>query len=655
MLVGRIHWIRRAVLDRLAQRNNEEYHLNDLPPAQSNGSEERTQERIAVMNGNRSNAIAHFMATDEASEGSISSNSLMYIYGGNDAVPDNDLENQSSSRNRKRRCSGSPLRCLASNNPIVGAAASAYRATAETAGRVSNSAQSRLSRFRGRNDRTDSINGMNIDVGVGSIGTGVGDNEDEQESHSTSNGSVNSDASDFMTLLEEEYEYNIFRMLRDGYRIDVSQLEELGNWSQRESVLAASGLDGVDDLIALAGELQGAEELLEYFAIRAETKAFNVPLIKIVVLFHFPPNGQGLHINGVLYTGGKNHLPLNATMEEFFFMATHVIANQFGVSEPVARIIAMNKCVVVSAIPITLPYNAAGSPTYEDARVRSEEASVRHVTSAVEASGATHAIVLGSYPWKFYKKHPSIFDSNSVTVLQKFPLVHPSAMRISEHNSNRQVYELSQAFSDTVAHCSGVSREQFNIIDLQGPRSMLNDYITAYGRKTGDGQFFYYAWYGSGTSRRLVFLTRNREDMESLITNELESITITPGTWNGTETDFPTQPTLVNGTWGIGLSVSEETYQTTNQEYKYLTIGVVHWSDLIRDVPPSRSQRDSGASGHVTYRNIMLGNITLGIHNREALQAWRGHVTEQANQQLNQDHVGYMNDTANLANLGVRL
>ena len=107
MLVGRIHWIRRAVLDRLAQRNNEEYHLNDLPPAQSNGSEERTQERIAVMNGNRSNAIARFMATDEASEGSISSNSLMYMYGGNDAVPDNEGDNEiqevETPRNQIRR------------------------------------------------------------------------------------------------------------------------------------------------------------------------------------------------------------------------------------------------------------------------------------------------------------------------------------------------------------------------------------------------------------------------------------------------------------------------------------------------------------------------------------------------------------------------
>ena len=502
---------------------------------------------------------------------------------------------------------------------------------------MSSRASSAVSRFRGRNDRTDSINGMHINVGVGSIGTGVGsDNEDEQESHSASSGSVNSDASDFMTLLAEEYEYNIFRMLRDGHKIDISQLEELRNWSQRESVLAALELDGIDDLIALAEELQDAEELLEYFAIRAETKAFDVPLIKIIVLFHFPPDGQGLHINGVLYTGGKNHLPLNPTMEEFFFMATHVIADQFGVSERVARIIAMNKCAVVSAVPITLPYDAAGSPTYEDVRVRSEEASVRHVTSAVQVSGATHAIIVGSYPWKFYCSHPSIFDS--VMVLQKFPLVHPSAMRISEHNSNRQAYELSLAFSDTVAHCSGVPQEQFNIIDLQGPRSMLNDYITAYGRKTGTGQFFYYAWFGSKTNRRLVFLARNREDMVSLINNELESITIAPGTYNGTETTFPDQPSLVNGTWGIGLPVSEETYQTTNQEYKYLTIGVVHWSDLIRDVPPSRSQRDSGASGHVTYRNIMSGNITLGIHNSEALQAWRGYVTEQANQQLNQRH-----------------
>ena len=222
---------------------------------------------------------------------------------------------------------------------------------------------------------------------------------------------------------------------------------------------------------------------------------------------------------------------------------------------------------------------------YETARVRSEEASVRHVTSAVGVSGATHAIILGSYPWKFYKKHPSILQS--VTVLQKFPLIHPSAMRISEHNSDRQVYELSQAFSDTIADCSGLPREQFNIIDLQGPRSWLNDYITAYGRKTGDGQFFYYAWYGSGTSARLVFLEHGRAELHSRILSELERLrsdkNIEKFTWKDTGSNFPKQPTLVNGHWGIGLPLFEAgTYQTTNQKYKYLTIGVVHWSEGCR-------------------------------------------------------------------------
>jgi len=92
-----------------------------------------------------------------------------------------DLENQSSSSNRKRRCSGSPLRCLASNNPIVGAAASTYRATAVTAGRVSNSAQSRLrstlnsaqSRFGQNNRNNNNEQDSDEEIGMGSIGASV--------------------------------------------------------------------------------------------------------------------------------------------------------------------------------------------------------------------------------------------------------------------------------------------------------------------------------------------------------------------------------------------------------------------------------------------------------------------------------------------------
>ena len=68
-------------------------------------------------------------------------------------------------------------------------------------------------------------------------------------------------------------------------------------------------------------------------------------------------------------------------------------------------------------------------------------------------------------------------------------------------------------------------------------------------------------------------------------------------------------------------------------------------------MPPRGSQRDSGANGHVTYQNIMLGNITLGVQNSEALQAWRTYVTEQANQQLNQDDVSWWGDTADIEGL----
>ena len=38
-----------------------------------------------------------------------------------------------------------------------------------------------------------------------------------------------------------------------------------------------------------------------------------------------------------------------------------------------------------------------------------------------------------------------------------------------------------------------------------------------------------------------------------------------------------------------------------------------------------------GASVPVTYRNILLGRITMGVHNSAALEDWKKFVSEQDN------------------------
>ena len=480
---------------------------------------------------------------------------------------------------------------------------------------ISSRASSAVSRFRGRNDRTDSINGMNINVGVGSIGSSVNesDNEDEQESP------VN--AVDVLKALLEANDYNLFKVLLGGHNIDISLLGELENWKDLDSVLSALELEGIEELERVAGELN------EFF-IRAESKALALKYIKILVLFHFPPNNQNMERTGVLFPNGTNRIPINPTMEEFFGLVTTVITEQFEVTPRLARIIAMNSFVVVSAIPITLPHDAAGKATgtaeyekYEKARDRSEEASVRHVKSAIRESGATHAIILGSYPWKFYKKHQSIFDS--ITVLQKFSLIHPSSLRRTVRNntaSDRQAFELSLCLNNTFAHLSDVTPT--HNLDLEGPQSSLNMYITN-GRVKSNGQFFYCAWYGSGTSHRLVFLEHSAAELDSLISKELGPDFCMPS-WEGENTQFPKKEKLYRSGakgWGIGSAVSPQTYQTFLKPYKHLMIGVVHWSNYIKDVAPTGSRRGEG----ITYQNI-----TMGVQNQVARDEWKNFVRSKA-------------------------
>jgi len=490
-----------------------------------------------------------------------------------------------------------------------------------------NSAQSRFGQNnRNNNNEQDS----DEEIGMGSIGASVSEVSTKAE---------------FDTLMEEN-DNNLYKVLLAGHNINISLLYgELGDWGQQSFKLSL-GLDG-------AASLKKVEDTLGELAhfIHTESKARKKVYMKILAILHFPPDDQNMHEDGNMTTGGANQLPTNPTLRTLYYLAISVLMAQFGVSYPVALVTAINTIVPTDVIPFTLPHNAAstGNADYIKAKKESAKAATL-IDNLAREYGFTHTIVLGEYPWEFYNtylKDLDSFENITLLLLQKFALVHPSAMLSPEKNTIRQVFELVFVLCAMFSDISGPEVEPVRDITLDDDITTLNyaqfglDTYIKLGRGKRTGQFFYYAWFGSGTSRRLIFLARNREDMESLITNELESITIPPGTWNGTEPNFPTQPTLVNGTWGIGLPVSEETYQTTNQQYKYLTIGAVHWSDLIRDVPPRGSQRDSGASGHVTYQNIMLGNITLGVQNSEALQAWKTYVTEQANQHLNPTHVGW--------------
>ena len=504
----------------------------------------------------------------------------------NESDNEEDVENQTP--NQKKR--GFDIFSCISFSPIsTDTAASAYRATAQTVGRLSNSAQSRLRSTL--NSAQSRLRPKNKEVRT---------------------------KAEFVALLEE-YEYNLFKILH-GHKIGDSLLEELENWSEREDILKALELDGSADLHRIATELN------EYF-IKAETKALAFEYIKILILLHFPPSGQNMQRVGNMYTGGTNRIPINATMEELFYLATLVIADQFGVSEPVARIIAMNSCVVADVVPITLPHDAAGKATgtpeyknYEKARDRSEEASVRHIKSAVRVSGATHAIILGSYPWKFYKKHPSIFDS--VTVLQKFPLIHPSALRIDERNSIRQAFELSFSLNTLFAKLSGSgdNTRVINYVVLNDSQCTLSRYIN--WRRRGNGEYFYGAWYNGA----LVLLEHGAVELNSLIKQKVSSLPSSCANlkrrWGrSTNSEFPNQEDLV-------AALSGETNQDKTVSYYHFDIGVFNWKDCLKDELPEGSLRDYGLPSH--GRRNTYKNITMGVQNDAVLGIWGDYVEANA-------------------------
>ena len=82
-------------------------------------------------------------------------------------------------------------------------------------------------------------------------------------------------------------------------------------------------MDGTKDLIKVA---TGIHE----FFIQAEAKSIDIKYFKILVLLHFPPDGQNLDETGVLYTGDEQ-IPINPTTEELVYLATIVLMGQFRI------------------------------------------------------------------------------------------------------------------------------------------------------------------------------------------------------------------------------------------------------------------------------------------------------------------------------------
>jgi len=542
-----------------------------------------------------------------------------------------DLENQSSSRNRKRRCSGSPLRCLASNNPIVGAAASAYRATAETAGRVSNSAQSRLrstlnsaqSRFGQNNGSNNNEQDSDEEIGMGSIGASVSEVNTKED----------------LEKIFKENEYNLFKVLLGGYDIDLSLLNDLEDWSRRRILLSMgldeTGLNGTEDLETIAKDL-------DEFFIKTEAKGLDLKFFRILLILHFPPSGQDLHVNGLMDTDGTNGPPVNPTLEEIYMLATLVLVEQFGVSSQVALIIAMNTIVPTDVIPITLPHDAATKPPeladdadeddvtpeylaqvaahekYKKARVDSKDASVKHIDKLAQEYPFPYAIVSGSYPWKFYNEHlKGLASFKNIKVLQEFALIHPSALLDSLKNSKRQAFELSFYLSATF---SALAEKPVCDITLDGPQRLLNRYIKKRG--AGKGEYFYGAWY-NGT---LVLLEHSANELESLIKKQVSSLPSSRNnlkrSWGSTtNSKFPKQEDLV-------ARLSGETNQGKTISYYHLDIGVFYWEDCLKDELPDGSLRDYGLpprGERNTYKNI-----TMGVQNDAVLGDWGAYVEANA-------------------------
>ena len=505
-----------------------------------------------------------------------------------------DVENQTP--NQKKR--GFDIFSCISFSPIsTDTAASAYRATAQTVGRLSNSAQSAV---------RSSLNSAQSRLRPNS-----------------SNEPIRTVAE--LEKLLKEYDNNLFKVLLRHKISDVSLLGELTEW-RKKKILLSSGLDGTKDLIKIA---TGIHE----FFLQAEAKSLDPKFLKILVL----PNGQNLDKTGVLYTGDEQ-IPINATTFELVYLATIVLMEQFRMEPDVALIVAMNSTVVTSVIPITLPHDAGSAPTvtgkptagdrarikahenYKTARDDSEAASKQHIDKLAQRYKFTHAIVFGSYPWKFYNTHLKGLDSfKNIKVMQKFALIHPSALRDNKKSSKRQAFEASFSLTATFGDLAGGIKPAHDIT-LDGPQFVLNQYIARKG--AGSGEHFYGAWYKG----ELVLLEHGADELKSLIKVEVSSLQTSCAnlkrSWGrATSSEFPKQEDLVARLSGV-------TNQGKTISYYHFDIGVFHWKDCLKDEAPEGSLRDYGLpplGKKNTYKNI-----TMGVQNDAVLRNWGAYVERNA-------------------------
>ena len=269
----------------------------------------------------------------------------------------------------------------------------------------------------------------------------------------------------------------------------------------------------------------------------ATTKASYLKNGRVLVLGHFPPNGQNLHLHGVLsaiisiFKDGtntredeaSNSIPTNQTTYIFFQSVVKMMQLQYGITLDDAVMLCMQIFAWVDFLPIDGhhsmgdKYVGSGDDRKENSfhqgyinlRKLTDEHAAKYISEILELMPDIKAvIILGGAAWKFVQEHPGLIPEE--LIIQHGPIVHPS-VHATFGFTDRQAYEFCDGISSVLAHILGNESASIIVPDMKhfGRLCLFNP------NENHEGEFVYIGRY----ENKIVLIGRNRSHMEELVSD----------------------------------------------------------------------------------------------------------------------------------------
>ena len=269
----------------------------------------------------------------------------------------------------------------------------------------------------------------------------------------------------------------------------------------------------------------------------ATTKASYLKNGRVLVLGHFPPNGQNLHLRGVLsaiisiFKDGtntredeaSNSIPTNQTTYIFFKSVVKMMQLQYGITLDDAVMLCMQIFAWVDILPIdghhSMGDKFVGSGNdrkensfhqgYIDLRRLTDDHAAKYISEILELMPDIKAvIILGSAAWKFVQENPGLIPEE--LIIQHGPIVHP-CVHATFGFTDRQAYEFCDGISSVLAHILGNESASIIVPDMEHFRRLC----LFNPNKNHEGEFVYIGRY----ENKIVFIGHNRSHMEKLVSD----------------------------------------------------------------------------------------------------------------------------------------